>query len=324
MIVCKRIGRRLRVHVKPENERETLRVVKGLPEQKATKFEMPVDLNGRPESPQNRTEQTLPVHASPCGDLQVRLLDLGLHSLFSSGGAAASAGPMEVCTISVDITGLRFFVQSARAGDELTFVREPDNRFDSNAIIVSAPAGSIGYVAKSYAALLAPLLDDRTFNLFLTATAQTSTRGQTYVNCPCSLKLSEPLATAADDARLLHWLASTLDRASIKSPAALREFRERFDDDDGDEPDSQEESVDAPPPLGVSGDGADDGPPALGAPDAADVDSVIDITGIDGDESDDEVQIVFTGSQGAGIDPGEKRSRKEAGEDEGAPKRQKH
>ena len=236
---------------------------------------------------------------------------------------------MEVCTISVDITGLRFFVQSARAGDELTFVREPDNRFDSNAIIVSAPAGSIGYVAKSYAALLAPLLDDRTFNLFLTATAQTSTRGQTYVNCPCSLKLSEPLATAADDARLLQRLASTLDRASIKLPAALREFRERFDDDDdGDEPDSQEESVDAPPPLGVSGDGADDGPPALGAPDTADVDSVIDLTGIDGDESDDEVQIVFTGSQGAGNPnpnpTGEKRSRKEAGEDEGARKRQKH
>lgn len=38
--------------------------------------------------------------------------------------------------------------------------REPDNKFDANAIMVVADGEQIGYLSKEYAAIVAPLMDD--------------------------------------------------------------------------------------------------------------------------------------------------------------------
>ena len=43
--------------------------------------------------------------------------------------------------------------------DPVTFKREPDNRYDGNAILVKTTHGDIGYVPKALAAHLAPRLD---------------------------------------------------------------------------------------------------------------------------------------------------------------------
>jgi len=53
-------------------------------------------------------------------------------------------------------------VSSLEEGDSLTLLREPGNRFDSNAIMVLDPDSEmhLGYVAKEVAAELAPLMDE--------------------------------------------------------------------------------------------------------------------------------------------------------------------
>ena len=53
-------------------------------------------------------------------------------------------------------------IESLRAEEEVTLQREPDNRFDENAIKVLADGGRwfIGYVGKEFAADIAPDMDN--------------------------------------------------------------------------------------------------------------------------------------------------------------------
>lgn len=42
----------------------------------------------------------------------------------------------------------------------IELVREPDNKFDANAIKVMADGKQIGYIGKEFAAIIAPLMDE--------------------------------------------------------------------------------------------------------------------------------------------------------------------
>lgn len=59
-----------------------------------------------------------------------------------------------------DGTGRQDLIRQCRAGDRLRLRREPDNRYDSNAVAVGTDSGAqIGYLSSNLAAELAPLLD---------------------------------------------------------------------------------------------------------------------------------------------------------------------
>ncbi len=59
-----------------------------------------------------------------------------------------------------DGTGRQDLIRQCRAGDRLRSRREPDNRYDPNAVAVCTESGvRIGYLSSRLAAELAPLLD---------------------------------------------------------------------------------------------------------------------------------------------------------------------
>jgi len=67
----------------------------------------------------------------------------------------------------VEVRGLQYHtdlntVKSIVAGEQLVLNREPDNRYDPNAIQVSTPAKRemIGYLDRDYARIIAPVLDE--------------------------------------------------------------------------------------------------------------------------------------------------------------------
>lgn len=59
-----------------------------------------------------------------------------------------------------DGTDRQAIIAGCREGDSARLVREPRNRYDSNAIAVHVAGGQIGYIAKEKAEILAPLMDD--------------------------------------------------------------------------------------------------------------------------------------------------------------------
>lgn len=68
----------------------------------------------------------------------------------------------EICfgTMQSKIVGCRFYSGMAHAGEYVNLVREPNNKYDRNAIRVDNMAGhQVGHINKYYAAFLAPLLD---------------------------------------------------------------------------------------------------------------------------------------------------------------------
>ena len=53
------------------------------------------------------------------------------------------------------------YAQNMQPGDKLTLKREPENRFDENAIMTITPEGMhLGYIGKEYAGWLAGWLDE--------------------------------------------------------------------------------------------------------------------------------------------------------------------
>ena len=80
------------------------------------------------------------------------------------------------CTLSTGVVGIQYYTGMISllcfplssyplaglvgAGEEVQLIREPNNRYDRNAIRVSNIAGSqVGHIPKNVAARLAPLLD---------------------------------------------------------------------------------------------------------------------------------------------------------------------
>ncbi len=59
----------------------------------------------------------------------------------------------------VTYEGRQSVIAFCHAGDDVTLRREPENRYDRNAIAVDSKFGQIGYVPKALAAHLAPKLD---------------------------------------------------------------------------------------------------------------------------------------------------------------------
>jgi hypothetical protein len=66
-----------------------------------------------------------------------------------------------------EVTGLnrQIFLQGMTMNDAIRLQREPQNRFDTNAVaVIYNDSNKIGYVGKQYAQVLAPLMDqDRVF-----------------------------------------------------------------------------------------------------------------------------------------------------------------
>ena len=60
--------------------------------------------------------------------------------------------------------GIKENIEKTCVGDKVTFVREPENVQDPNAIIVCTKVGKIGYLAGGTAEVLAPLLDEKRIN----------------------------------------------------------------------------------------------------------------------------------------------------------------
>ena len=54
-------------------------------------------------------------------------------------------------------------IEKLRVGDPVELVREPDNQYDSNAILVRTRDGSLGYISSEHSSLIAPLLDSGEF-----------------------------------------------------------------------------------------------------------------------------------------------------------------
>lgn len=64
------------------------------------------------------------------------------------------------CTLSTGVVGIQYYTGLVGAGEEVQLIREPNNRYDRNAIRVSNIAGSqVGHIPKNVASNLAPLLD---------------------------------------------------------------------------------------------------------------------------------------------------------------------
>lgn len=77
------------------------------------------------------------------------------------------SNPDDPPVMDVFVRGAHFFGQAglethakAKVGDPMILTREPTNPNDSNAIIVATPEDQpIGYIAREYAAILAPWMD---------------------------------------------------------------------------------------------------------------------------------------------------------------------
>jgi SWI/SNF-related matrix-associated actin-dependent regulator of chromatin subfamily A3 len=74
----------------------------------------------------------------------------------------------EVClgSITTRIVGIRYYNGIATRGEEVLFVREPNNRFDKNAIRMDNSLHvQVGHIPRDFAAILAPLMDSRKLRL---------------------------------------------------------------------------------------------------------------------------------------------------------------
>ena len=49
-------------------------------------------------------------------------------------------------------------VEQCSEGDEVYLIREPDNKYDTNAIIVHSSEGDLGYIPRERAVSLAPII----------------------------------------------------------------------------------------------------------------------------------------------------------------------
>jgi len=63
-------------------------------------------------------------------------------------------------SLQLEAVGLRYYGAGIKSGERVTLEREPDNRYDRNAIAVKKKSGKVaGHIAREWAALLAPLVD---------------------------------------------------------------------------------------------------------------------------------------------------------------------
>lgn len=58
-----------------------------------------------------------------------------------------------------DGTSRQAIIGELKAGDNITIRREPTNKYDTNAIMVLADKGQIGYIGKDYASIMASMMD---------------------------------------------------------------------------------------------------------------------------------------------------------------------
>lgn len=54
----------------------------------------------------------------------------------------------------------QFTISKLNKGDNITLRREPHNKYDVNAIAVWSDIGQVGYIAKDYSSIIAPMMDN--------------------------------------------------------------------------------------------------------------------------------------------------------------------
>lgn len=116
-------------------------------------------------------------------------------------------------TAMLSVVGQHAFVGDAAAGESLVLVRERDNEYDRNAVLVLNKDGEgIGHIQRGEAEVLAPILDYSDGN-FIRAVVAKEEIGGTYSR-PQPIQVTFVCA-AAQDADSLRWhlLASDIDVA---------------------------------------------------------------------------------------------------------------
>ena len=58
-----------------------------------------------------------------------------------------------------DGTSRQSIIKELKQSDTITLRREPTNKFDTNAIMVLADKGQVGYIGKDYASIMASMMD---------------------------------------------------------------------------------------------------------------------------------------------------------------------
>lgn len=61
-----------------------------------------------------------------------------------------------------DGTEIQFILSKLKKGDNIILRREPHNKYDVNAIAVWSDIGQVGYIAKDYSSIIAPMMDNGT------------------------------------------------------------------------------------------------------------------------------------------------------------------
>ncbi|KAI0074381.1 hypothetical protein K474DRAFT_1626028 [Panus rudis PR-1116 ss-1] len=70
------------------------------------------------------------------------------------------------CSMTTSIVGVQYYNGLVGAGEEVRLIREPNNRYDRNAIkVVNIGGTQVGHIPRNVAAKLAPLMDQRLVNV---------------------------------------------------------------------------------------------------------------------------------------------------------------
>ena len=77
----------------------------------------------------------------------------------SSGFGYIAFNVVGVTFLNDDGSSRQSIISNCKRDDEIRLVREPENKFDKNAIAIFHKLGQVGYVAKDFAKQMAPDMD---------------------------------------------------------------------------------------------------------------------------------------------------------------------
>jgi len=89
----------------------------------------------------------------------------GIHVAGTTFHRPASEEPTDIKSRSDEEKGFWNF-QSTYNGDELKLIREPDNKYDENAIALYWEGDCVGYIPKDIAIVLATIIDKNKLDLY--------------------------------------------------------------------------------------------------------------------------------------------------------------
>ncbi|KAH6913909.1 SNF2 family N-terminal domain-containing protein [Coprinopsis sp. MPI-PUGE-AT-0042] len=110
------------------------------------------------------------------------------------------------CVMQTNVVGIKYYNGLVGNGEQVTLVREPTNRFDSNAVKVTNIQGiQIGHIPKNVAGRLAPLLDQRLVTVEGIINEGNIGAGRNQWQLPMTLKIFAPGDKRAEMEPKLVW-----------------------------------------------------------------------------------------------------------------------